>query len=213
MTDDHQNGPPLADLSVADFLDQLASGAPTPGGGAAAALAGALGAALGSMVCQLTLGKQEFAAVAAEAQRLLDESEAARAALEFAIEADAGAYTRVVAAYRLPRSTDQERARRKHAIHEATIEATREPLEAARVSGRVLDLCEKLVDASNPRVRSDIAVGALLARAALEGAATNVEINLPALGDDPLAGEARTELTHLRAGRDAQLARILERTR
>src|SRR5688572_28865736 len=132
MADDHQNGPPLADLTVADFLDQLASDAPTPGGGAASALAGALGAALNSMVCQLTLGKPEFAAVAAETQRLLDESEAARAALEFAIEADAGAYGRVMAAYRLPRSTDQERSRRKRAIHVATMEATREPLDAAR---------------------------------------------------------------------------------
>jgi formiminotetrahydrofolate cyclodeaminase len=213
MADEHPNGPPLADLTVADFLDQLASSAPTPGGGSASALAGALGAALNSMVCQLTLGKPEYAAVAAETQRLLDESEAARAALAFAIEADAGAYGRVVAAYRLPRSTDQERSRRKRAIHDATMEATREPLDAARVCGQVLDLCEQLIKIGNPRLLSDVVVAALLARAALEGAAANVEVNLPTLGDDPFAAEARAELAHLRQGREGQLLGILKTAR
>src|SRR3712207_5288399 len=103
----------LMDLSLADFLDRLASGEPTPGGGAAGALAGALAAALASMVCNFTTGKPEFAAVEDEVRKILDETEAARAALEFGVEADASAFDVVAKAYKLPRETDADKLRRR----------------------------------------------------------------------------------------------------
>jgi formiminotetrahydrofolate cyclodeaminase len=203
--------PPLNDLPIAEFLDRLASGEPTPGGGSAAALAGALAAALNSMVCNLTLGKQEFAAQADEIRRLLDESEASRAGLEFAVEADASAYGKVAAAYKLPRAEDQQRQARGRAIREASRQAAREPLEVGRLAARVLDVCTRLAEIGNPRVLSDVVVAAYLARATLRNATVNVEANLPALADDPFCGEARRELARLLEGRDAQVALIAER--
>lgn len=203
----------LLDLSVADFLERLASGAPTPGGGSAAALAGALAASLSSMVCHLTLGKPEFADVAQEVERLLGESEAARAALGFGIEADAAAFARVAAAYKLPRGTEAERQARALSIQRASRDAAREPLEAARLCARQLDICERLAEVGNPRLLSDVVVAAHLARAALDAAAANVEVNLGVLADDPFAAEARAELRRLREGRDAQVAAILARVR
>ena len=202
---------PLTELSVAEFLDRLASGAPTPGGGSAAALAGALAAALGSMVCNLTLGREEFARVADEIRRLLDEAEAARAALEFGIEADAVAYGKVAAAYKLPRGAEPQRQSRLAAIRKASLGAAREPLEVTRVCARVLDLHSRLAEIANPRVLSDVVVGAFLARAALRAAAANVEVNLPALEGDPFCDEARAELSRLREGLDAQVEVIVAR--
>jgi formiminotetrahydrofolate cyclodeaminase len=203
--------PPLTDLSLSDFLDRLASGQPTPGGGSAAALAGALAAALNSMVCNLTLGKAEFAAVADEVRTLLDESEATRAGLEFAVEADAAAYGQVAAAFKLPRAEQAQRETRTRAIRAASREASREPLETARLAARVLDVCTRLSEIGNPRVLSDTIVAAYLARTTLRSAAVNVEANLGSLAGDPFCEEARTELKHLLDGRDAQVALIVER--
>lgn len=203
--------PALTDLTIAEFLERLAAGEPTPGGGSAAALAGALAAALASMVCNFTVGKDEFAGVAAEVERVLDETEAARAGLEFGIEADAAAFGTVARAYRLPRASDAEREARRAAIRSASMGAARAPLEVARLTARVLDLCERLAEIGNPRVLSDVVVAALMARAALHGAACNVEINLPQLKGDAFADEARAELKHLLDGRDAQVKMILVR--
>lgn len=198
-------------MSIADFLDRLASGEPTPGGGSAAALAGALGAALASMVCNFTLGKPEFAEVGPEVQRLLDETEAARAGLEFGIEADTAAFGLVARAYKLPRGTEAEKQARLAAIRAASLGAARAPLEMVRLAARVLDLCTRLAEIGNPRVLSDVVVAAFLARAALHGAAVSVEINLPQLKGDAFWDEARTELDRLLDGRDAQVKVILAR--
>ena len=145
----------LVELPLSQFLDRLASGDPTPGGGGAAALGGALAAALISMVCNLTLGKEQFAGVADEVQRLLDDSEAARAALEYAVEADATAFSHVSAAYRLPRGDERERSARQTAIKKASAGAAREPLEVARVCASVLDMSTRLAEIGTnaPRFR------------------------------------------------------------
>jgi formiminotetrahydrofolate cyclodeaminase len=201
--------PSLTDLSIADFLDRLAAGEPAPGGGSAAALAGALAAALTSMVCCFTIGKEEFAAVEAETKKILDEAEAARAALEFGVESDAAAFGVLAGAYRLPRDTEAKRQARREAIRAASIGAARAPLEVVRLVARVLDLCDRLAEIGNPRVLSDVAVAACMARAALHSAACNVEVNLPQLRGDPFYDEARTELNRLLEGRDAQVKLIV----
>ncbi|MCC7104940.1 MAG: cyclodeaminase/cyclohydrolase family protein [Chloroflexi bacterium] len=207
------NNGSLTELSFSGFLEQLAAGSPTPGGGAAVALAGAMGAALASMVCRFTIGRDEFAAVQDEVEQLLTESEAARAALELAAEQDAAAYGRVVAARRLPRASEQEKAARAHAIRTATLEAAEEPLEAARVAARLLDTCSRLAELGNPRVLSDVEVGAMLALVALRGAVVNVEANLPGLGDDPFVVVARTEVAHLLDARESQVEALRARIR
>lgn len=206
-----QTQEPLGELPLSEFLDRLASGAATPGGGSAAALVGALAAALASMVCNLTIGKSEFAEVEPEAGRLLDESEALRAGLEFGIEADAGAFAKVASAYRLPRASDEQKQARTHAIRRASKDAAREPLEVARLCARVLNLCSRLAEIGNPRVLSDVVVSAVLARAALHGASANVEVNLPSLKGDPFWDESRAELDHLLDGRGGQVETILAR--
>jgi formiminotetrahydrofolate cyclodeaminase len=203
--------PSLIDLSVADFLDRLASGKPTPGGGSASALGGALAAALTSMVCNFTVGREEFAEVGPEAQRLLDESEAARAALEFGVDADADAFGVVSKAYKMPRGTEPEKQARLQAIRAASLGAARAPLEVVRLAANVLDICTRLAEIGNPRVLSDVVVAAFLARAALHSAAANVEVNLPQIKGDAFWDEARAELDRLLEGRDAQVKVILAR--
>jgi formiminotetrahydrofolate cyclodeaminase len=203
----------LTELSVSEFMDRLAAGEPTPGGGAAAALAGALGAGLASMVCHFTADKPEFAEVAAEVAGILDEAEAARAALEFGVDSDAAAFGVVAKAYKLPRGTEAERRARQAAIRAASLGAARAPLEVARLAARVLDLCERLAEIGNPKVLSDVVVAAFLAQAALHGAAANVEVNLPLIQGDAFGEEARAELDHLLQGRDAQVRTVVAKVR
>lgn len=203
----------LQRLSLGQFLDRLASADPTPGGGGAAALAGALAAALVSMVCRLTVGRERFAAVEAQARWLLEESESLRAELARAIDADAEAYARVAAAYRLPRGTEAEKAERARALQEATLLAARPPLEVAAACGRVLDLAEAGVEVLNPGPISDVEVAAHLALAGLRSALANVEINRRGLKDEHAAAELAGRMQALSAGREAQAARIAERAR
>ena len=203
----------LRQLSLDHFFDRLASADPTPGGGAAAALAGAAAAALIGMVCRLTIGRERFASVEAEARRLLDEAERARAELQAAIDADAAAYQRVAAAYRLPRQTAEERAARSQAIQEAMQAAAQPPLRIAAACGRVLDLAEAGVDFLNPGPISDIEVAAWLGLGALRSALANVEINARGLTDARAAAALREKMEQLSRGRDAQAERIAARAR
>ena len=190
----------LTALNVGDFLDRLASGEPTPGGGSAAALAGALAASLVCMVCNLTLGRQQFAEVEPAVRSILERAEAAGERLRAGVQGDAAAYGEVVAARRLPRGTDAEQALRCEAIQAATKEAALAPLAVAEACAVVLQLCEQALAVANPNVTSDITVAALLARAALEGAAANVEVNLASLDDERLVAESRRRLAGARAG-------------
>ena len=190
---------PFAERSLADFLGELASVEPTPGGGSASALAGALSAALVSMVCRLTLGRGKFAAVEPEMLRMLEQAELLRQRLTRAVDDDAGAYEAVLAAYRLPRSSEAERQSRSAAIQAALKEATRVPLDVARDCAELLGMARFVTENGNPNAASDAGVAALLARAGLRGAAHNVSINLPGLKDTAFAGAARTEVETLLA--------------
>jgi formiminotetrahydrofolate cyclodeaminase len=203
----------LTELRVQEFLDRLASGAPTPGGGSVAALTGAMAAGLVSMVCHLTLGREKLAAFQDHAGALLGESEAARTRLQSAIAADAAAYDAVIAAFRLPRSTDEEKARRSDAIQAATREAARVPLQIAEESTAVLALAERAVGRTNPNAASDIAVAALLAGAAIESAAANVEVNLASLKDRAVAAEMGARLAAVRLNREGRINAVVEATR
>lgn len=181
---------PLPVMSVREFTLSLASHAPVPGGGSAAAMAGAMGAALLEMVVELSRGRAELA----EHQTELDEIGAAAAArrdelLDLA-QRDADAYEAVVDARRLPRDTDDERLLRAASVAEATHAATSVPLRTAEAAAEVLDLAARLAPLGNPHAVSDAGVAALLGVAALRGALLNVHINLPALAaDDPLRDE------------------------
>lgn len=188
----------MAELTTtAGFLDALASGEPTPGGGGAAALMGAMGAALISMVCNLTVGKKGYEAVEEDMRELLGQAEALRATLQEMVSDDASAFDRLMSAYRLPKGTDEEKVYRAAAIQNGLKGATQAPLECARAAAEVIRLAARAVDRGNTNVISDVGVGALAGWAALRSAALNVNINVPQLKDRTFADHALTEIAAL----------------
>ncbi|MDQ5839549.1 MAG: cyclodeaminase/cyclohydrolase family protein, partial [Chloroflexota bacterium] len=166
--------------------------------GSASALAGALGAALVEMVCELTLGKPEYEEVDTVARQIGAAAGELRGSLLAAAEEDATAYLAVVAARRLPRDGDEQRAARKAAIGEASVAATEVPLRVARLAAKVLDLAASIASIGNRNAVSDAGAAALLAAAAARGATLNVRINLPSLPDaHPLRAQAGGRLAEL----------------
>ncbi|MGE3269053.1 MAG: cyclodeaminase/cyclohydrolase family protein [Chloroflexota bacterium] len=203
----------LTALTVDAFLERLASGDPTPGGGSASALAGALGAALVSMVCNLTIGRERYAAHDAEVRQILAEATALRARLQQGIDSDAAVYDTVMAAYKLPRASDAEKATRQEAIQQATHAAALVPLGLAEASGQVIALAAQAVGKTNTNAASDLAVAALLGAAAMDGAAANVKINLSALKDELVRREISGRLALALDGKHEQAAQVVEATR
>lgn len=189
----------LTELTCENFLVELASAAPVPGGGGGAALAGALGAALSSMVANLTIGKEKFAQQEPEVKELLAQAEAVRAELLQLVAEDAAVFGSFMSCYKLPKSTDEEKAARTQAIRTAAKGAATVPLNIARASYKVLELADRLVVIGNPGVITDGAVSALLARAALRSASYNVLINLGLTKDEEFNAAAKAELEALEA--------------
>jgi glutamate formiminotransferase/formiminotetrahydrofolate cyclodeaminase len=165
--------------SLDAWLDQLAGASPTPGGGSAAALAGALGAALVAMVARLTIGRKAYAADEARAQEILAEAEQLRQDLRQLVDEDAKAYEGVSRAYKIPK-TDPGRAR---AIDDALIAACRTPAAVAQRAARLLVLASEIATIGNKNAVSDANVGGLLAQAAIKGAAENIKVNVAAMSD------------------------------
>jgi glutamate formiminotransferase/formiminotetrahydrofolate cyclodeaminase len=184
--------------SHAEFLDALASEGPAPGGGSAAALAGALAAALAAKVARLTLGRAKFAAAHGEMETALAEAERLRGVLTARVDDDADAYTQVVAAYRLPRSTDDEQDARQAAIQAALVYAAEVPLATARDAVAALELAPTAARLGNPSAASDAGCAAHLARAAFEGAALNVRANAARVADREQVAGWLAELERLR---------------
>ena len=173
----------MRETTIENWLTDLASELPAPGGGAAAGVNAAMGAALVSMVCNLTIGKPKFAEYDAVMREVLAEAERLRLeALQLA-EDDAEAFSGVVAAYKLPKSSDEEKAARTAAIQAGLVEAAAVPLAVAKVAAEVIKLSGRILEGSNPNVLSDVAVAASAARSALESAALNVDINLVSIKD------------------------------
>ena len=165
--------------SLDGWLDELAGGAPTPGGGSAAALAGSIAAALVAMVARLTIGKKAYAQVDARAREILTEAERLRAELRRLVDDDAAAYELVSAAYKIAK-TEPGRAR---AVDDALIAATRTPGDVARQAGRVLVLAVEIEKIGNKNAASDARVAGLLARTAIEGAVENIKVNVAGMTD------------------------------
>ena len=183
--------------TIATFLDGLASAAPTPGGGGAAAISGAMGAALVSMVCNLTIGKKKYVEVEAELKDMLSQSEALRAQLTGMIAEDVAAFDAVMGAYGLPKATDEEKAARAEKIQAALKVATDVPLACCRACRAVIDLAEVVADKGNLNVISDAGVAVLSAHAGLRSAALNVYVNAKGLDDRDFADARLKELEGL----------------
>jgi glutamate formiminotransferase/formiminotetrahydrofolate cyclodeaminase len=180
------------------FLDELASSSPAPGGGSVAAFAGALGAALTSMVCNLTIGKKKYAGVEQEMRKILGESEKLRATFTQLVEKDTEAFNKVMEAFDLPKETDPQKALRAAAIREATKEATLVPLEVMKHCIDALALAQQVAASGNANSVSDAGVSAIMLQAAAEGAGLNVKINLRGLNDSEFVGWKSDEVESLR---------------
>jgi formiminotetrahydrofolate cyclodeaminase len=191
----------LTDKPVSNFLDELASNAPAPGGGSVAALSGALGAALVSMVCNLTLNKKGYEEVQDDIRDLLAQSEALRKELSDLLEADVAAYTGYSKAAKMPRETDEEKTERSKSMLAALKVATDVPLSIAEAAVKVMDLCMPAAEKGNKWAVSDAGVAVLMAEAALRSAALNVLINLGTLKDEEFVKDRRAKLEHLLQGK------------
>ena len=181
------------------YLDDAASKKPAPGGGSVSACAGALGAALVGMVCNLTRGREKFADVETEIVTLVEASEAARARLEQLLQEDTTAYNGVIAAYKMPKETAEEQAARSQAIQAGLIVAADVPLEICRVAAAVCRLAKVAAGIGNPRAVTDAGIGAILGEAAVVGAALNVKINLGSIKDEAYVAKAAAEIEAIQA--------------
>jgi len=181
----------LTDMTVKAFTEKLASNAPAPGGGSAAALSGALGAALISMVCNLTVGKPKYTEHEPLIKETLAKSDDLSVKLLDAIQRDTDAFDSVIAAFGLPKETDEQRAARSDAIQKAYKNAIASPEATAESCLAVMKLAESLVGKSNVNAVSDLSVGATQAHAGLKGALANVRINLPSMKDAEYVAEKK----------------------
>lgn len=181
----------LIDLTVKGFTEKLASDAPAPGGGSAAALSGALGAGLVAMVCRLTVGKPKYVEHEALVKDVLAKSDALVTNLLDAIQKDTDAFDSVMAAFGMPKDTDEQKTARSAAIQAAYKVAIASPEATAEQCLAVMQLSESLLNKSNINAVSDLAVGAMQAFAGLKGALANVQINLPSIKDAAYVAQKR----------------------
>jgi glutamate formiminotransferase/formiminotetrahydrofolate cyclodeaminase len=193
---------------VGDFLAALASSSATPGGGSAAAHAGALAAALVAMVARLTIGKKNYAAVEDQMAQLIEQADALRADFSAAVSRDAEAFDAVMAAFKLPKGSAKEKTARSKAIQSATLQAARVPLQVAELAVDCMGLAEQAAELGNTNAISDAGTAAALAQACLQGAGLNVRINLASLKENKETQKLAKELRELEARAQKHQAQV-----
>lgn len=189
----------FSDLTLTEFTKELASVSAAPGGGSAAALAGALGASLAAMVGRLTIGRKNYTDVSAEFEAIVPRADALKIELLELMQQDADAYAVVMQAYQLAKSNESEQAARTRAIQSALQRAAEIPLRVAQVCAEVLELGAVAGAKGNKNAASDAGVGALMAEAGLQAALLNVEINLGLIHDEEFKACIRAQLGPLKS--------------
>ncbi|WP_094604860.1 Methenyltetrahydrofolate cyclohydrolase [Sporomusa silvacetica DSM 10669] len=174
----------LTQMTIIDFIQELGSNSPAPGGGSIAALAGALGGALTTMVCRLTVGNSKYAGVQSEVENILAEADQLAVWFTKAVDEDTEAFNQVMAAYKLPKATDEEKGSRSEAIQQAMQQAADLPLTVAEYCLKVLAMAQRVLIIGNANAASDAAVAGLMAHAGLHGALYNVKINLSSIKEE-----------------------------
>lgn len=187
----------LAEMTVTQFANVLASDAPAPGGGSTAALAGALGAALTAMVCELTVGKKQFAEVREDVLAVLAKASQLQKAFLDVMDRDTDAFLVVSNAFAMPKGTDEEKAARSAAIQKGLEGCTATPFEMMELAAQTIELTESLLGRFNTASASDLGVAALSLRTAVQGAWLNVLINIGSLKNKELAEDYRAKGTAL----------------
>jgi formiminotetrahydrofolate cyclodeaminase len=196
--------------NLEQFFEKLASQEATPGGGSVAALAGAMAAGLISMVCALTLKKQQAPDDEEEIRSVWSQSEDIRYELQNLAEADIEVFNRLSTAYKLPRTTEADAANRHAAIQKLTIQAADVPLRTARASARLLQLCTAISTRCSRLLVSDIGVAATLARATTQSSLINIEINISSLEDQNYVRQMRSQMEDLTVGLTDETKGVLE---
>lgn len=200
------------DMTVESFVNEVASKSPAPGGGSVSALCGALASALGSMVCNLTVGKKKYADVQEDIQNSLRKIQPLSGQLLHFIDKDTEAFNEVMDAYSLPKTTDEEISIRKEAIQESMKKAAIVPLEVARLSFSILNELKTIVEKGNQNTVTDALVATMLSRTAVLGALYNVRINLMSIKDDEFVSRLQKEADDLHANTISTETKILEET-
>lgn len=189
----------LVNMSLKEFYEVLASDAPAPGGGSVAALSGTMGAGLLSMVCRLTIGKKGYESSEEIAKTTLEKSDALGKELLAFVDKDTEAFNGVMAAFKMPKDTDENKAIRSAAIQKGYKEAVQSPLSIAKACLSVIELAYPIMDKGNSNALSDVGVGADMAFSGLEGAIMNVEINLPSIKDSDFVKEMEDQVAIMEA--------------
>lgn len=205
----------LVNQTVGLFLDELASNSPAPGGGSVAALSGAVGAALSSMVSNLTKGKQGYETVQDDITELLEKSENLRKELTDLIDKDTEAFNKVMSALKMPKETDEQKEKRKNALQIAFKHAAEVPLETAQKCAQVIEIACVIAQKGNKNSISDAAVSAVMSRAGVQAAILNVRINLGSIKDPTYVQQRSTQLDELwnhATEKSAEVLAIVEKT-
>lgn len=201
---------PLASMTICDFLSELASKSPAPGGGSVAALSGALGAALSSMVCNLTLGKEPYKNVEDEIKELLKKSEQLRKELTTIIDEDTEAFTDVIRAFKMPKETTLQKQKRSQAIQAGYKIAAQVPLKTANTCEQILDIVQRVAEKGNQNSITDAASSALMAQAGIQAALLNVKVNLASIKDEAFTKKIMQEITTIEQQTDKKTRKILD---
>lgn len=201
--------------AVKEFVDEVASSSPAPGGGSVAAVAGAQGAALVAMVCRLTIGKKKYESVADEMTQILEKAENLKRQLTDLVEADTRAFDQVMAAFRMPKDDPGQIEKRRLAIQEAYLEAAKVPLQTMKACADGQQLALAVAARGNSNAASDAGVASLMFEAGAQGARLNVLINLPSIEDAAFVESCRREVEETLAkavsGRSTIMGAVHER--
>ena len=187
----------LADMNVKEFLEKTASNSPVPGGGSVAALSAGLAAALTEMVANLTIGKKGYEEAEEDMKEVAKKGASLRLQFVKDIDKDSDAFNEVMAAFKLPKETDEEKEARKSAIQEGSKSATLVPLQVAEDAFSMMEIIEKVVEKGNKNAVTDGAVAAMMARTAVLSALYNVKINLGSIKDTTFVEDVKIGRAHV----------------
>lgn len=201
----------LKALSVEAFINETGSDSPAPGGGSIAALNGAAGAALIEMVASLTIGKEKYAAVEVEMKDIQAKVHDMKAQFLAFIDEDSAAFNKIMAAFKLPKETDEDKKARSAAIQEATKGAALVPFKIGELANQLLPLAEAVIEKGNQNAVTDGAVATMNARTAVHGAFLNVKINLGSIKDEAFVADMNQKMASIEEAIDAKEQGLLQK--
>ena len=187
----------MKDMTIAEFADMVASDSPVPGGGSMAAVSGVMGAALAEMVANLTVGKKKYVEVEEEMKEVASKASSLRTKLLNDIQRDSDSYDKVMAAYKMHKETDEEKAKRENAIQESLKSAALVPLDVAETAFEIISLTEAVVEKGNKNAVTDGLVACMMVRTAVLSALFNVKINLDSIMDEDFVKQMRSKVNEI----------------